>query len=180
LLYVGTIEERKNLLLLAKALPYLPRNINIVAIGRQTPYADKVKKQLQKSGLTQRVKFMTNIPSDVLPAIYQLAEIFVYPSKYEGFGIPMLEALCSGIPAIGAKGSSLEEAGGPSSIYVNPEDEKELADAINQILADESLRKSMIADGYKYAEQFLPERLVENLSEVYLDVLNENTLPTKH
>jgi len=165
ILSVGSIEERKNLLLLARALKYLPENIHVVAIGKRTPYATKIEKFLQYENLKERFHMINNVPYTDLPALYQSASIFVYPSRFEGFGIPMLEALNSGVPTIGCTGSCLEEAGGPHSIYISPDDEKELAQAIQQILTNKDLSNKMIIEGKVYAQKFTDNKL-------YLDLVN--------
>lgn len=95
----------------------------------------------------------------------------MYPSLYEGFGIPIIEALSSGVPVIGATGSCLEEAGGPHSVYVNPHDEGELAFQINRILSDESLAKNMVKEGYDYVRRFSEEACTEHLMNVYKSML---------
>ncbi len=166
-LYVGSIEERKNLLLVAQALAFLPPEVQVMAVGRRTPYADKVEAYLRQHGLQHRMRLISHVPFDDLPALYQAASVFVYPSKFEGFGIPLLEALNSGTPAIGATGSCLEEAGGPHSLYVSPTDARALADAINRTLTDSDLRERMIAEGKKYALRFEPEKIARQVAAVY-------------
>lgn len=173
ILYVGSIEERKNLMLLAKALPQLQdTNITVIAIGRNTSYANEVHHWIKSQGLSSRFRMLNNISSADLPIFYQLASVFVYPSRFEGFGIPMLEALCSGVPAIGCTGSCLEEAGGPSSCYVNPDDAQELANTIDRILADGELRTKMVNDGYVYAKRFETDALCKQLLNLYEEVVN--------
>ena len=172
ILYVGSIEERKNLMLLAKALTLLPdQEIGVVALGHKTAYAKRVKKYVQEQGLRNRFRIISGVAFEDMPAFYQMAEAFVYPSRYEGFGIPMLEALCSGIPAIGCTGSCLEEAGGPSSLYVDPDDAQGLADALTRVLTDEALRERMIADGHAYADRFKTETLTLPLQQLYASLL---------
>ena len=119
------------------------------------------------------MRLIHSIPFRHLPAIYQMASVFVYPSRCEGFGIPMLEAICSGVPAVGCTGSCLEEAGGPESAYVSPDDPDELADTLNAILTDEARQKHMTECGYRYAEGFRDESLLKSLMAVY-----ERTLTT--
>lgn len=167
ILYLGSIESRKNLLLLAKALKHIPEPISVIAVGKRTPYANTVEDYLKENNLQERMYLLSNIPFNELPAFYQMATTFVYPSFFEGFGIPLLEALNSGVPAIGATGSCLEEAGGPHSLYIHPEDEKGLAEAINRTLTDTSLREQMIQEGKKYALQFEEEKLACDLLQVY-------------
>lgn len=173
LLYVGSIEERKNLLLLVKALKHIQQPISVIAIGKRTPYTQKVEAFLKENQLENRVRFFSNIPFIELPALYQMATTFVYPSFFEGFGIPMLEALNSGVPAIGATGSCLEEAGGAHSLYVDPTNEIELAHAIEQTLTDQTLRQRMIAKGKEYAAQFDERKLAAELLAVYMKTVNE-------
>lgn len=172
LLSIGSIEDRKNILLIVKALKQIP-DIHFVAIGRQRKYAEKVKAYAEQNGLTDRVHLLSGIPLNDLPAILQASETFIYPSLYEGFGIPIIEALCSGIPVIGATGSCLEEAGGPHSIYVDPYNEQELADAVNRILSDKDLRKRMIDEGLEYVKRFSDRECTDNLMKIYEKVVAE-------
>lgn len=167
ILYVGSIERRKNLMLLAQALTLLPADYQVVAVGKHTPYADAVQRFVNENGLSDRFRMIQGVPFSDLPTFYQLAQVFVYPSHYEGFGIPLLEALCSGVPAIGATGSCLEEAGGPSSLYVAPDDAQGLAKAVRQCCEDETLRQQMIAEGKRYAERFTDDRLAAHVWQVY-------------
>ena len=167
ILYVGSIEQRKNLLLLAKALCYLDESYKVVAVGKHTPYADKVKNFLKRHGKERDMVMIHDVPFRELPAFYQLATTFVYPSFYEGFGIPLLEALNSGVPAIGAHGSCLEEAGGVFSIYVPPTDAKSLAEAIKRTFTDSALREKMIYEGKMYARNFEEKYLAEKLLDIY-------------
>lgn len=166
LLSVGSIEERKNILLIVKALKQIP-DIHFIAIGKKKKYAENVLHYAAENGLSDRVHLLSNVPLADLPAIFQLCSIFVYPSLYEGFGIPIIEALNSGVPVIGAKDSCLEEAGGPNSIYINPIDENELVFEINRIQKDESLRKSMIEKGYEYVQRFSDKNCTEAIMAVY-------------
>ena len=167
ILYVGTIEERKNIMLLAKALRHLPKDIKVVAFGRATKYTQIVKDYLAENNLTDLLVFIHKSDFHDLPAVYQQADIFVYPSRIEGFGIPLLEALCSGVPVIGCTGSCLEEAGGPHSAYVNPDDDKALAQEITSILNDVQRRDMMITKGLEYAKNFEEETLCQKLWQIY-------------
>lgn len=167
ILYVGSIESRKNLLLLARALKHTVHPVQVVAVGKRTPYAGRVEAFLKENGLESRMKLISGVSYEELPAFYQMASVFVYPSRFEGFGIPLLEALNCGIPVIGATGSCLEEAGGPGSVYVDPDDEKGLARYIDLILGDEKMRTGMIREGKEYAERFEAPVLAARLLEVY-------------
>ncbi len=167
LLSVGTIEERKNLMLIVQAMTLLPASTRLVVVGKGGAYLEKVKSFLAQHQIADRVILLENIPFTELPAIYQLAQLFIYPSEFEGFGIPILEALYAGLPVIAATGSCLEEAGGPGSIYVHPRDKEGLAEAIRNITTDEALRTTMIAEGKKHAAQFTEERQAAQLMTLY-------------
>ena len=183
-LYVGSIEERKNLMLVAKAMAELNRRngsqsilnqeqdqaaaaIHVVAVGRCTAYVDKIQDFLKAQGIEHLFHFFHQVPYADLPSFYKWAATFAYPSRIEGFGIPLLEAISSGVPAIGCTGSCLEEAGGPNSIYVNPDDAQGMADAILRTCTDEDLRQHMISEGKKYALNFSDEKLSHDLMKVY-------------
>lgn len=173
LLCVGTLENRKNQLLILKALMHLPKHIQLVLVGKPTPYEQILRDFISTNSLENRVKIISNVDFTDLPAIYQQAKIFVYPSIFEGFGIPILEALNSGIPVIAAKGSCLEEAGGPNSLYIQPHMEIELSTAISQILNDKSLEKEMIEKGKQFALNFREENIAKNIMRVYKKTIQD-------
>lgn len=167
ILNVGSIEERKNALSAVQALMMLPERIHLVIVGRHTEYTDKIELFIKENKLEERIHILNNVPFDDLPAFYQLAEIFVYPSRFEGFGIPVIEALHSGIPVVAATGSCLEEAGGPDSIYVHPDDIKEMAHAFKQIYSDSAKRKNMIEKGQEFAKRFSEKKQAEEIINIY-------------
>jgi glycosyltransferase involved in cell wall biosynthesis len=167
LLNVGSIEARKNLLLAVRALKSLPGDVHLVAVGKPTPYQQEVEKYAAKSGLSPRLHLLNSVAFDDLPAIYRLASVFVYPSFFEGFGIPVIEALSSGIPVIAATGSCLEEAGGPGSIYVNPNDEAELSKQIAGILSSRELSGKMSETGKEYVKRFSEKNIAAEIMKIY-------------
>lgn len=173
ILYVGSIEERKNLMLVAKAIASRPSAFShkIVAVGKRTPYVDEIRQYLEANGIADRILFFHKVPFADLPSFYRLADAFVYPSRIEGFGIPMLEAISSGLPAIGCTGSCLEEAGGPHCIYVDPDDVQAMSAALCRVVSDKELRETMIREGYKYARNFTDEVLAGKVHEVYSSIL---------
>lgn len=172
ILFVGSIEERKNLRLVVRALAALgDKGLHLLAIGRRTPYCDSVMLEARRLGVASRVRLMHHIPTEHLPGIYGGAEVFVYPSRFEGFGIPLIEALNAGVPVIGATGSCLEEAGGPSSLYTDPDDADMLADLIFSVIDSPSQRAKMIREGRSYVQRFNPKQIVRELRSVYENVL---------
>lgn len=168
MLNVGTIEKRKNALLIIKALKNISENIPLVIIGKSTPYVDEIKQYLIKHDLEHRVLFLHKISFDELPIIYHLSSIFIYPSRFEGFGIPIIEALQCGVPVIAATGSCLEEAGGPHSMYVNPDDVVGMTDAINKTLAQNN--GARISAGISYATKFNHKKVASDLMSVYKEL----------
>ncbi|TCD11161.1 glycosyltransferase family 1 protein [Pedobacter frigidisoli] len=172
ILNVGTIEERKNLKLLVQALKGVAEEYKLVVIGKQASYFKTVEKEIEKLGLRSRIVFLQNIPFADLPGIYQMAKVFAYPSFYEGFGIPIIEALFSQIPVIAATGSCLEEAGGPKSLYVNPTDVDGLTAALNKILNNPSLQKEMKEKGLEFVQKFNSPLVTQQLMNCYRNILS--------
>jgi glycosyltransferase involved in cell wall biosynthesis len=166
MLYVGTIEERKNLLTLLKAMHSGKIDHPLVVIGKATSYMNKVVEFIERHSLIN-VIFIDVTQNQDLPGIYQLADLFVYPSIFEGFGIPILEALYSKVPVITSKGSCFSEAGGSSTIYVNPNNAEELAAAIKKVLFDSALQEKMKEDGYLFARNFDEDKVTANIMQVY-------------
>lgn len=168
LLMVGTIEKRKNAMLAVEALALLPNDIRIplVLVGRRTPYTEKVLDRARQLNLSSSVYIIDNIDFRDLPAVYQSAEIFLYPSVFEGFGIPIIEAIWSGVPVIASEGSCFAEAGGPHSTYVSQNPESWATEIIN-LINKPQLRHSLIDQSLRYVQQFRPEVIALNMMHVY-------------
>ncbi len=173
LLYVGTIEERKNLLKIVQAMHEGNIDFPLVVIGRKTAYYNQVKNYLDKHRMKQ-VLFLENVQSSDLPAIYQGSRGFIYPSSYEGFGIPILEALNSGIPVITSAGGCLEETAGKGGIFIDPQDREEMIDAIRRVLEDTALRERLIREGREHALHYREEETIPSLYNVYLECMNDD------
>lgn len=166
-LNVGSIEERKNILLAVKALRRMPEDVSLVIVGRRTPYAKQVEQCVVELGLHERVSMLHDVPDDDLPAIYRMADAFVYPSRYEGFGIPIIEAIRMGLPVVACTGSCLEEAGGPDSIYVNPDDDEDMAHAIGQVLFGADERQQRIERSQAYVRRFENTGAAQKFADIY-------------
>ncbi len=171
LLYVGSIETRKNLKLVVEALKKTRSNLPLVAIGKHTAYADEVQEYAAQHKLSHRLIMLHGVNFNYFPSIYQEASLFIYPSLFEGFGIPLLEALYSKVPVIGATGSCLEEAGGPHSLYVAPNDAIGLAETIDKVLENPLLVAEMIEKGSVYAARFNPKQLAKEMNQLYQSIL---------
>ena len=170
-LSVGTIEERKNLLLAVKALRRLPDDLHLVAVGRTTDYAEQVLAWARREQLAHRVHFLHGVPDADLPAVYSQAEVFVYPSRYEGFGIPVIEAIHCGLPVVACTGSCLEEAGGPDSLYVSPDDPDALAAAILKLQRGAPDREARIARSRAYVRRFEGTDVAGQVADIYRRLL---------
>ena len=169
ILSVGTIEARKNVLLAVQALEKLPADLSLILVGRQTKYAERVKQYIHRHQLTHRVRFLQGVSNADLPAIYQLAEAFVYPPRYEGFGIPIIEAIQSGLPVVAATGSCLEEAGGPDCFYVDPDDADGLRDAVLKAIAQ---RDRIVPRAQDYIRRFENSDVARQMQACYQRTLD--------
>ena len=169
---MGTVEERKNILLAVKALPLLPSDLHLVVVGRQKPYARKVLSEAERLGVDSRVHFLQGVPNADLPALYQMAEACVYPSRYEGFGIPIIEAIQSGLPVVACTGSCLEEAGGPHSLYVDPDDPAALSRALLQVLKGAEGRDERIRQSQEYVRRFEGTDVASQVLQLYEELLS--------
>jgi glycosyltransferase involved in cell wall biosynthesis len=174
ILNVGSIESRKNVLQAVQSLLYIPADISLVIIGRPTPYTQKVMAYAQRHNLQHRVKVLHGVPDEHLPAIYSMAEVFVYPSVYEGFGIPIIEAIRCGLPVVGCSGSCLEEAGGPDNIYVAPGDVLGMANAIRRSLADADHRDERIQRSQAYIQRFAGIDVAGQVNQLYHQILSRS------
>jgi len=168
ILNVGTVEVRKNLLNIVKAIN--GTEIPLVVIGRKTTYFKKVQKYLKKNKLESQVHFLENVSMEELAAIYKLADLFVYPSFFEGFGIPVIEALFSKTPVITSNLSCLPEAGGPDSIYINPHNFEDLKAKILFLWNNESERNRRAEKSFEFVQKFNDKVIAENLQAVYQEL----------
>lgn len=163
---VSSFSERKNQKRLVEAFQQLGLNdYELVLVGGKSKYAEEI---IQNSPKNTRILY--KVPSTDLPALYQGASLCVYPSFFEGFGIPIVEALHSGIPVVAANGSCLEEAGGGGALYANPLDVNNLADKIRQVLTNDSLRNDLILKGKEHIKQFSAENIAGQLIQLYWEL----------
>ncbi len=173
ILSVGTVESRKNLLALLEGMVMTKAYLPLVVVGKLTSYHHKVQKFIEADLNRLQVIVLPRIEDSELAALYQMAEMMVYPSLYEGFGLPVVEAQACGCPVITSNTSSMPEAGGDAAIYINPEKPEEIGHAIAKLLSDNELRDSLIAKGKINAQRVTPENFVVQLKQLYNSVLND-------
>ena len=176
ILNVGSIETRKNILLAVQALAVqsieaLPDDLHLVIVGRRTPYTAIVERFVREHALDARVHILHDVTDAELPALYAGAEAFVYPSRYEGFGIPIIEAISSGLPVVACTGSCLEEAGGPDTLYVSPDNPKAMAVAINRVLKGAPGRDKRILRSRNYIRRFEGNDVAGQVYRLYQQLL---------
>jgi glycosyltransferase involved in cell wall biosynthesis len=177
LLYVGTIEPRKNLLTLIRAYDELLRTTTLrpqlVLAGGRGWLCDEVFKLVEDLKLQDQVRFTGYVEDADLPALYSAAEAFVYPSMYEGFGLPPLEAMACGAPVITSDVSSLPEVVGKAGLTHAPDNARALTEAMMKLLGDETAREHFKREGFKQAAKFSWERAARETQSVYNEVLRK-------
>ncbi|KQT18049.1 glycosyl transferase family 1 [Chryseobacterium sp. Leaf404] len=168
LLNVGTVEPRKNLLNVVKALK--GTQIPLVVVGTKKPkYFKLLEKEIKKSKI--EVQFLTGVSMDELAVIYKMADIFIYPSYFEGFGIPVIEALFSKTVVITSNTSCLPEAGGPDSVYVDPKNHLDIQAKIKFLWDNESERRRRAEKGFEFVQRFNDEPIAKELMNLYKSLL---------
>lgn len=166
-LNVGTIEERKNLLNVVKALK--DTDIPLVVVGKKTKYFRKVERFVRENKM--KVYFLEGVSMDELAVIYKLADIFIYPSLFEGFGIPVIEALFSETVVITSNTSCLPEAGGPDSVYIDPKNPLDIQAKIKFLWQNESERKRRAEKGFEFVQKFNDQSIAKELIKIYENIL---------
>ncbi|NOX96952.1 MAG: glycosyltransferase family 4 protein [Nitrospirae bacterium] len=172
ILYVGTLEPRKNIVNLLRAYSRLIREHadvkeQLIIIGKKGwLYAD-IFKEVKKLKLENRVIFTGYVPDEDIVLFYNCAGLFIYPSLYEGFGLPVLEAMACGTPVITSNRSSLPEIAGDASKLIDPENGEEIAQALYEVLIDDRLRLQMSEKGLERAKLFCWEKTAQRTLKVY-------------
>lgn len=174
ILFVGSLIPRKGVHTLFRALECLPAasRTPLVIVG-QGWLEGALRAQAQKSKRTSQVHFLGRVPLADLPGIYQLARVFAYPSQAEGFGIPLVEAQISGLPAVTSTGSCFAETAGPAALYTTPGDADELAQALERLLTNSTLRQNMIQSGHEHAKRFHRRQTSTRLMDIYQELAGQ-------
>lgn len=162
---VGTIEPRKNLLSLVKAVK--DSDYHVAAIGKPTKYFKEIKAFIEKNGMKERIHFIHDISLEELAALYNQAKVMVYSSLFEGFGIPLIEALYTKTPVICHEEGVFPEAAGPSSMYIDMKNIKQIKYAIDKVWNDRIQCHNMTSDGYSFVQRFNDDVIARNMMSVY-------------
>jgi len=174
LLFVGNIEPKKNLATLIHALAMLPKELPLVVVGRKAWLWEKElepAEQLFGKEFARRVLLLGYMPTAAIQALYAHALCFVFPSIYEGFGLPPLEAMRQGCPVIASTASSVPEVCGDGALYFDPRDPDELRKCVEQLISRPETRDRLIAAGRERVEFFSPQRYAERLAKAYAPLL---------
>ena len=170
-LYVGSIEPRKNLIRLIEAFSHLNRkDISLVIAGRKGWRYSAIFEHVGTLGLEEKVIFAGFVPDDDLPALYSNAVAFAFPSLYEGFGLPTLEAMACGTPVVSSNTSSLPEAAGEAAILIAPQDVQSWVDAINNLSCNPQLREELRQKGFRRVKDFSWDLAAEKTLSIYHEI----------
>ncbi|MBZ5559417.1 MAG: glycosyltransferase family 4 protein [Acidobacteriia bacterium] len=172
-LYAGNVKPHKNLERLIDAFHRLRARgldqVKLVLIGDDISKYAALRRAVHTHQLHQHVRFLGYMPEETLAALYRLAGVFVFPSLYEGFGLPPLEAMASGTPVVTSNVSSLPEVAGDAAVLVDPYDPDAIADGIQRVLTDETLRADLKRKGLARAKQFSWDQSVRRIREIYTE-----------
>lgn len=173
ILFVGTLQPRKNIEKLIEAFSKIKQDLQLIIVGKKGWQYENILTAPSRFKVSEKVRFLENVTDEDLPSLYKNAACFALPSLYEGFGLPVLEAMQYGCPVITSNVSSLPEAGGDAALYVNPEDVDDIADKINQILKDNKLREDLIKKGHEQVKKFSWEKTAKQTLETLEELVNE-------
>ncbi|HBZ33609.1 MAG TPA: glycosyl transferase family 1 [Bacteroidales bacterium] len=168
MLQVGAIEPNKNLQLILHAMSMLGAHcLPLLVIGGESAYATKMLALANKLGIGDKLLLRHNVDFQDLPAFYHGAEVFLFPSRFEGFGIPVIEAQCCSVPVITSRGGCFPETAGQGALFINPDDAADMAQAIKKILTDDGLRNDLICKGHENTMRFTDDIVAHNLMATY-------------
>ena len=174
IIHVGAFEERKNQLLTLEAYASVANKIeeDLVFVGQGKKYRDKVLAKVLELKLENRVHLLDHVGHQELPALYQAASVFCFPSLFEGFGIPIVEALFSKTPVITSTGSCFPESAGPNSFFIDPLSKSSIGNALLTVLGDKNLQNQMAEKGLEFVQRFHRKESTAALMECYRQVLS--------
>jgi glycosyltransferase involved in cell wall biosynthesis len=175
LLYAGNIKPHKNVDRVIEAFARLKKRgheaLKLLIIGDEISKSPELRRAVHRLQLHQQVRFLGFVPDATLAVLYRLADVFVFPSLYEGFGLPPLEAMACGTPVVTSNVSSLPEVAGGAAILVDPYEPASIADGITRAVTDESARTDLITRGRARARDFSWSQSAAAIHRIYMDVL---------
>ncbi|MDR0367966.1 MAG: glycosyltransferase family 4 protein [Bacteroidales bacterium] len=166
ILMVGNIEKRKNILNVINAMQDPRIELPLVVVGKANTYAEELKQYIRQRDI-KNVYFCHTVCSLDLPIVYRLAKVFVYPSFFEGFGIPIIEAMSSGVPIIASNTAALQEVAADAALYVAADNAGEIGDTIYTMLSNTCLRNSLTEKGEKQVKRFQAENIAREVINLY-------------
>jgi len=174
ILFVGTLQPRKNIAKLIEAFSKIKdKEIKLVIVGKKGWLWEEIAQAPEKHHVVERVKFLDFVEDEDLPSLYKNATCFVLPSLYEGFGLPVLEAMQYGCPVLISNVSSLPEVGGDAALYFDPTNADEITKKIDQVISDEKLRNEMVEKGKIQVKKFSWEKTAKETLKVLEELGNE-------
>ena len=185
LLYAGRISPHKNVVRIIEAFSALKTelgkdgklpDLKLIIIGDELSKHPDLRRTVIRSGVQNDVRFLGFVPIDVLRIFYDAAKVFIFPSLYEGFGLPPLEAMSHGTPVVTSNTSSLPEVVGSAAVLVNPENVFDIMHALHRVLLDQPLRERLKQRGYEQAARYSWEASVKRILEVYQDIASHRQI----
>jgi glycosyltransferase involved in cell wall biosynthesis len=183
LLYAGRISPHKNVARLIEAFAALKArlekedifgDLKLIIIGDEVSRNPEIRRAVVRGGMQYDVRFLGFVPIEVLRIFFDMAKVFVFPSLYEGFGLPPLEAMAHGTPVVASNTSALPEVVGEAALLVNPENVFEISRAMHRLLTDQPMRERLKAAGLEQARRYSWEKSVRRMIEVYEEVVSEH------
>lgn len=183
-LFVGNIKPHKNVERLIAAFAKVREessfsDLTLIVVGDEITKYPSLRRAVERHGVRANVRFFGFVPELTLVALYRLADVFVFPSLYEGFGLPPLEAMANGAPVVTSKLSSLPEVVGDAAVMVDPYDVGSIAEGMKSVLGDEALRERLVEAGRERARLFSWEKAVSEVHATYMKALGKEAAPPK-
>jgi glycosyltransferase involved in cell wall biosynthesis len=168
-LFVGALVKHKNIERIIEAMALLPPELSypLVIVGKGNGLKKALSEQIQKLRLSDKIQFIDYVKCEHMPSLYKLARLLIWPSLFEGFGIPIIEALFSKLPVITSNTGCFPEVGGPGAYYVNPESLADIVRGIEEVMSSPGKYREMQEEGYKYVQKFHLKNTTAHLMEIY-------------
>lgn len=167
LLFVGEIEKTKNIEAAVSALPFLPEDYRLVIVGKKGNDYEELVRLIVSEKVANRVEIKGYLSNEELNALYDSSYLFVFPSLYEGFGIPIIEAMAHGLPVLSSDATCLPEVGGEACLFFDPHNPKDLAEKVLAFQKDDELYQELVTKGFSRLDEFTPQKMAAKIVAVY-------------